>query len=244
MKKRTVAIAIHAALALVIAAWGVWGAYTFWALVFQTPWAAVGALLLIEAFAFAAFVLHVLSVPTPVAAARHLLPVASAAPALHSIHALAKGVGDAEAWLIAVIITLALVLAAYAVWRGLETLLTDSNAVLAAEIAERRLRATATVRRIAAEASAAIEVIGAMQEALEEHERRLLPAPIAFARQTPYPEPMPISAAIEPSGQPASEPRAYACPRCGQSLTLGQYGSAVRRGYCRHCRPAPEARDG
>lgn len=28
----------------------------------------------------------------------------------------------------------------------------------------------------------------------------------------------------------------YACPKCGQPLTLGQYGAAVRNGYCRACK--------
>lgn len=237
MKKRHAAIAIHAALALVIATWGFWGAYTFWAFVFQTPWAAVGALLLIEAFALAAFALHVMHVPTPVARARHLLPVASAAPALHSLHALARGVGDWEAWALAGVLTLALVATAYAVWRGLETLLTDAGAVISAEIEERKARATATVQRIASEASAAIEVIEAMQHALEEHERRLLPAPALLARQAEYPAPVPAAdEAVQVLEKTSEATRAYACPRCGRALTLGQYGNAVRRGYCKECK--------
>lgn len=36
----------------------------------------------------------------------------------------------------------------------------------------------------------------------------------------------------------ASEAPRYACPSCGATLTLGAYGSAKRRGYCRSCKPS------
>lgn len=36
-----------------------------------------------------------------------------------------------------------------------------------------------------------------------------------------------------------SEPRRYTCPRCGADLSLGQYGSAKKHGYCSGCRPRP-----
>ncbi len=33
----------------------------------------------------------------------------------------------------------------------------------------------------------------------------------------------------------ASAPK-YACPKCGRELTIGQYGAAKRRGYCKECK--------
>ncbi|MEN9937933.1 MAG: hypothetical protein RLZZ387_4512 [Chloroflexota bacterium] len=39
----------------------------------------------------------------------------------------------------------------------------------------------------------------------------------------------------------AARSAGYTCPGCGAELSLGQYGSAVRRGYCRTCKPAPVA---
>lgn len=247
--KRHIGLAIHGGLALVIVGWSLWGAYTFWQFVFLTPWAAVGALLLIEAFALAGFALHVLGIPSPVAAARHLLPVASAAPALHSIHALAKGVGDREAWALAGIVTLVLMLASYAVWRGLEALLLDRALLVQAEVEARAKHAEVAVQRIAAEAAAMVRIITAMRNAVQAHERAALPpaADLVLARVTSYPEPQPAMPDSSPSATVRTSDAAprYQCPNCGATLAnLGQYGAARKHGYCRHCRPGTEARNG
>lgn len=37
-----------------------------------------------------------------------------------------------------------------------------------------------------------------------------------------------------------SEPRRYTCPHCGADLSLGQYGSAKKHGYCSGCKPRPD----
>lgn len=40
----------------------------------------------------------------------------------------------------------------------------------------------------------------------------------------------------EQAPEQAREQKPYTCEKCGASLTLGQYGSMRRRGYCRHCK--------
>lgn len=54
---------------------------------------------------------------------------------------------------------------------------------------------------------------------------------LALPRQAEFPDPVPVQV-MEKTCKAS-----YACPRCGATLSLGQYGSAKRRGYCRNCKP-------
>lgn len=245
--KRTIGILGHAAIAGVILAWSIWAGYTFWRGLFGSDWAAIGALLALDAAALWGFVMHVLTIPSPFARVRHALPLLSALPLLHSLHALAANAGDVVSWAAALALTALLALFSWLAWRGLERLLIDPASVQEAELIEQERRASAAVRRIAAEAAMTMKIIAAMREAVTQHERLLLqdPTPALLPRQATYPEPVPASAMPEHDGLSASETlnktSTYVCPRCGHTLTLGQYGSAVRRGYCRHCRSKKDA---
>jgi len=70
-------------------------------------------------------------------------------------------------------------------------------------------------------------------------------ARVADVPQMAYPDPVPFTVQVadpvpvaEEGTQPiATTTKAYYCPSCGAELSLGQYGSACRRGYCRKCKP-------
>ena len=61
----------------------------------------------------------------------------------------------------------------------------------------------------------------------------------ALPEQASYPAPRQVhDAGTQAVHTPNKAARIYACPSCGQSLSQGQYGAAVRHGHCRDCPPA------
>ncbi|MDW8214372.1 MAG: hypothetical protein RMJ55_12505 [Roseiflexaceae bacterium] len=238
--KRIIGIIGHAAIVATLLAWSIWAGFTFWYGLFGSAWAAIGALLALDAVALWGFVMHVLRIPSPFASLRHALPLLSALPLLHSLHALAvqqahrdaAHTGDVASWTAALALTTLLALFSWLAWRGLERLLIDPQAVALAEVEDRARRAEVAVQRISSEAQAAVRIIAAMREAVAAHEKLLSPSAggdLVLAR--PADDAAQVS--VETWTPPA--PR-YVCPRCGRELTLGQYGSAVRRGYCSGCK--------
>lgn len=238
--KRIIGIIGHAAIAGTILAWSVWAGFTFWYGLFGSEWAAIGALLALDAAALWGFVLHVLRIPSPFVSVRHALPLLSALPLLHSLHALAvqqahrdaTHARDVASWTAALALTALLGLFSWLAWRGLERLLIDPHAVALAEVEDRARRAEVAVQRISSEAQAAVRIVAAMRTAVAAHEQLLSPSTssdLVLAQRTEDA----AQVSVETWTPPA--PR-YACPRCGRELTLGQYGSAVRRGYCSGCK--------
>lgn len=214
-----VAISIHATLAGSVLAWSVWGAYTFWAGVFGSPLAAVGAIALIEAVALAGYALHILGSDSPVAWARHVLPLASVAPATKSLHDLAaQQVGDGWAWALAGLLAGALALAAWAVWSGLERLLINRDQ-------RQRQQREQAIARMRAEALHALALISLMRQTLADIDAERRPALLA-ARELP----LPAAQAVVP------------CARCGAEVPVpaGKLPAAVRaatgRYGCAACR--------
>lgn len=245
--KHVIGIVGHAAIAATMLAWSLWAGYTFWYDLLLSEWAAIGALLALDAVAIWGFVMHVLGIPSPFARLRHALPLLSALPLLHALHALAAHAGDVTAWLVAGALTALLGVIAWLAWRGLEALLVDAQTVALVEIDRRARAAEAQARRLSSEAAAALRVLAVMQQAAAEHRRLAmleLPEPLTLARVAAYPEPVAEGHAAPEAGAP---PR-YRCPHCGAPLAnLGQYGAATKHGYCRQCRPtqhAPEAPHG
>lgn len=238
--KRIIGIIGHAAIAGTILAWSVWAGFTFWYGLFGSEWTAIGALLALDAAALWGFVMHVLRIPSPFVSVRHALPLLSALPLLHSLHALAvqqahrdaTHAGDVASWTAALALTALLGMFSWLAWRGLERLLIDPHAVALAEVEDRARRAEVAVQRISSEAQAAVRIVAAMRTAVAAHEQLLSPSAssdLVLAQRTEDA----AQVSVETWTPPA--PR-YACPRCGRELTLGQYGSAVRRGYCSGCK--------
>ncbi len=137
------ALSLHVTLALVVLAWGWWGAYTFWAETFGSAWLAVGALAVIEATALAGMLAHLWRVDVPLAALRHALPIASAVPLLHTLHAMAATrLSDMTAWLLSGALTAAIGAVTWVVWAGIERMMIDpvDAARAVAEREQRRRR--------------------------------------------------------------------------------------------------------
>jgi len=64
-------------------------------------------------------------------------------------------------------------------------------------------------------------------------------ASLLLHKAGPATMPEPVLTFARPA-EPQAQPRradGYQCPTCEAPLTLGQYGSARRRGYCRACKP-------
>ncbi|MCS6889927.1 MAG: hypothetical protein NZQ09_17120, partial [Chloroflexus sp.] len=186
----------HAAIVATLLAWSIWAGFTFWNGLFGSEWAAIGALLALDAAALWGFVMHVLGIPSPFASLRHALPLLSALPLLHSLHALAvqqahrdaAHTGDVASWAAALTLTALLALFSWLAWRGLERLLIDPASVLDAEVLEQERRASAAVRRISSEAAATVRIIAAMRDAVTQHERLLLDdASTLLPRQQAFP---------------------------------------------------------
>ncbi len=218
MTRWHITLTIHIALATAVLGWSWWGAYTFWAATFGSPWAALGIIALIEAGALAGYALHLLGSASPVALARHALPLVSVAPAAKSLHDLAaRQVGDGWAWAVAIALAGVLALAAWAVWAGLERLLIDRDA-------RQREQRIATIARIQAETLHALALIALMRDALAQVDART-PA-LTVARDEPLPAPRAV----------------VACARCGAAVTVpaGKSAAAVRaatgRYGCAACR--------
>lgn len=218
MTRWHITLTIHIVLATAVLGWSLWGAYTFWAATFGSPWAALGVIVLIEAGALAGYALHILGSASPVALARHALPVVSVAPAAKSLHDLAaRQVGDGWAWAVAIALAGVLALAAWAVWAGLEMLLLDRDA-------RRREQRMQTIARIQSETLHALALIALMRDALAQVDART-PALLA-ARDLPPP----TAQAVVP------------CARCGADVIVpsGKLPAAVRaatgRYGCAACR--------
>lgn len=235
--KRLIGIIGHAAIALVILAWSVWAGYTFWRGLFGSEWAAVGALLALDAAALWGFVMYTLRIPSPFARVRHALPALSALPLLHSLHTLAAHTGDVTAWAAALALTALLAVFSWLAWRGLERLLVDPASVQEAELLDQERRASAAVQRIAGEAAMTVRIIAAMRDAVTQHERLLLDdGARLLPRQQTYPPPVAVDREAVQASDDACKPALFPCPRCGRALTMGAYGAARKHGYCRHCK--------
>lgn len=250
MHDRWIGIGGHAAIAAVLLGWSIWAGWTFWRGLLGADWAALGALLALDATALWGFVLHVRRIPSPFTSFRHALPMLSALPLLHSIHQLTATTSDPlVAWLIAGALAGALAWLAWLAWRGLEQLLLSDHDLMLAMIEQRAMRAEHAARQIAAESRAAVRIVAVLREAVAEHDRLVAPMlPATLPRQSCYPEPVPATMPADQMARQATPAacaadRRYACPRCGMALTQGQYGSAVRRGYCRHCRHETEMQE-
>ena len=158
---------LHGVLASILIGWSIWATYTFWSHVFGSPVFAVGMYLLLEGSAGIGFAVHLLRIPSPVAAARHCLPIWSGLAVCKSVYdtAITHGVGI-EAWVIAGIVAGVVMVMTWAVWNGIEHMILNPELVALAEAQAHEQRTNAMIARIASNIQAALRTITVMQNIL------------------------------------------------------------------------------
>jgi hypothetical protein len=84
--RRWIALAVHAALALLLLIWSTSSSLHFWGFAFDDPIYSYGAVVCIDGLALLGFALHLARIDSPLASARHALPLVSALPLAFDMH--------------------------------------------------------------------------------------------------------------------------------------------------------------
>lgn len=120
--RRWITLAVHAALALLLLAWSTSSSLHFWRFVFTDPIYSYGALSCIDGLALLGLLLHLARIQSPIAAARHALPLVSAVPLGYDMHGQFVHFANALTWVFTIGVTALLVALSFVVWRTIEQL--------------------------------------------------------------------------------------------------------------------------
>lgn len=143
-KSRWISLAVHVALALLLLVWSTSSSIHFWTFAFTDPIYVYGAVSCIDGIALLGFALHLMQVESPLASARHALPLVSALPLAFDMHKQFMHLDGPIAWVLTIGITALLVALSFIVWRTIERLFI-SPVQAAREYAERQMQTLVTV---------------------------------------------------------------------------------------------------
>ena len=143
-KSRWISLAVHVALALLLLIWSTSSSIHFWTFAFTDPIYVYGAVTCIDGIALLGFALHLMQVESPLASARHALPLVSALPLAFDMHKQFMHLDGPIAWVLTIGMTALLVALSFIVWRTIEQLFI-SPVQAAREYAERQMQTLVTV---------------------------------------------------------------------------------------------------
>lgn len=220
--KRKLSLGIHAGVVLIPFSFSTVSALFFWRGLFASWLLAVPMVLVVDVLALLGLVLFIAGIASPFVWLRHMLPFISIVPLGVELYGALERNGPALAWSATIVATAVLVGVA---WKCFETI----ERLFVPPIEAAREKAREQMERVRVNL-AVLEEMQTIADAFA-HERMRYHAPTIAARVPEQVEAYPMPAHVQ-----LETTKAYECPGCQASLTLGAYGSAKRYGYCKACK--------
>jgi len=215
--KRKASLGIHAGVVLIPFAFSTVSALLFWRALFASWWLAVPMVVVIDVLALLGLVLYVVGIASPFVWLRHLLPFISIVPLGLELYQLLAHNGAAVSGVVTVLVTTIMVAIAWKCFTTIERLFIDP-------IEAAREKAREQVSTFA-QTLAQLEEMNAIVDTFAVDRMR-------------YHAPTVMPTQVRTKTTPPLLARAYECPNCSSTLTLGAYGAAKRHGHCNACKDA------